>query len=62
MFGFYRLAAAVPRVYLADPASNAAEIIKQAYLLFFKSSGILFHKLLIKLPASMLFSSNIFAF
>jgi NAD+ synthase (glutamine-hydrolysing) len=28
MFGFYRLAAAVPRVYLADPASNAAEIIK----------------------------------
>ena len=28
MFGFYRLAAAVPRVYLADTASNTAEIIK----------------------------------
>ena len=28
MFGFYRLAAAVPRVYLADTKANTAEIIK----------------------------------
>ena len=28
MFGFYRLAAAVPRVYLADVTANTAEIIK----------------------------------
>ena len=28
MFGFYRLAAAVPRLFLADVKSNAKEIIK----------------------------------
>ena len=28
MFGFYRLAAAVPRLFLADVKSNTQEIIK----------------------------------